>query len=268
MKRCWLLLGAALTLAGCGSDPGPSSLTSVVITGDSTVGLNGTLQLTATALAGNRPVSTGLTFVWISSDTTKVRVSQTGLVTGVRLGSASITVSAVPQVSTAVTSDPYAIRTRIARIVFQPFDISMASRNDTVIVSADARDAQNTSVPGVPFTWVSRDTGIVTVADSGIHKAIVAAVGYGTTRIVASANGISDSLTATLDSTLITTSAVTGVATITAPAACPTRRSTSSETGSCRGPCRIEVGVPVREIQHEQHGRRGAHAVLPNRRCG
>src|SRR5882672_2443276 len=198
MKRCWLLLGAALTLAGCGSDPGPSSLTSVVITGDSTVGLNGTLQLTATALAGNRPVSTGLTFVWISSDTTKVRVSQTGLVTGVRLGSASITVSAVPQVSTAVTSDPYAIRTRIARIVFQPFDISMASRNDTVIVSADARDAQNTSVPGVPFTWVSRDTGIVTVADSGIHKAIVAAVGYGTTRIVGTADGVSDSLTATV----------------------------------------------------------------------
>ena len=25
MKRVWLLLGAALTIAGCGSDPGPSS---------------------------------------------------------------------------------------------------------------------------------------------------------------------------------------------------------------------------------------------------
>jgi len=24
MKRVWLLLGAALTIAGCGSDPGPS----------------------------------------------------------------------------------------------------------------------------------------------------------------------------------------------------------------------------------------------------
>src|SRR5439155_11342587 len=111
MKRFCLLLGAALTMAECGGDSAPSSITSVVITGDSTVGLNGTMQLTATALAGNRPVLTGLTFVWISSDTTRVRVSQTGLVTGVQLGSASITVSAVPEVSAPVTSDPHAIRT-------------------------------------------------------------------------------------------------------------------------------------------------------------
>lgn len=198
MKRFCLLLGAALTIAGCAHDTGPSSLTSVVITGDSTVFLNGTGQLTATALAGNVPIATGLTFVWMSSDTTKVRVSQTGLVTGVQLGSATITVTAVPQVSAPLASNPHAMRTRISRIVFQPFDIALASRTDTVIVSADARDAQNNSVP-LPFTWVSRNTGVVTVADSGIHKAIVAAVGYGTTRIVATADGISDSLTATVE---------------------------------------------------------------------
>jgi uncharacterized protein YjdB len=197
MKRCCLLLGVALTIAGCSNDTGPSSLSSVVITGDSTVGLNGTLQLTATALAGNVPVA-GLMFVWISSDSTNVRVSQTGLVTGVHLGSASITAVAVPAVSAPVTSDPLVIRTRIARIVFAPFDIAMTSRHDTLIVSADARDAQNTSVPGIPFTWSSGNTGIVTVADSGLHKAIVAAAGYGTARIVATADGVSDSLTATV----------------------------------------------------------------------
>jgi len=199
VSRFCLLLGAALTIAACGGETGPSSLTSVVITGDSTVGLNGTMQLTATALAGNVPVSTGLTFVWISSDSTTVRVSQTGLVTGVQLGSASITVSAVPQVSAPVTSDPHVIRTRIARIVFTPFDLTFSSLHDTVIVSGDARDAQNNSVPGIQVAWLSRNTGIVTTADSGPHKAIVAAVGYGTTRIVATANGISDSLTATVE---------------------------------------------------------------------
>ncbi len=197
MKRFGLLLGAVL-IAGCGSDPGPSSLTSVVISGDSAVGLNGTLQLSATALAGNRVVTTGLTFVWISSDTMTLRVSQTGLVTGVRLGTASITVAAVPEVSAPVTSDPFAIRSRIARIVFQPFDISLSSLHDTLIVNADVRDAQGTTVTGVPVTWVSRNTGIVTVADSGIHEAIVAAVGNGTTRVVATADGVSDSLTATV----------------------------------------------------------------------
>jgi len=198
VKRFGLLLGAALTIAGCGGDNGPSSLTSVVITGDSTVGLHGTLQLSAIALAGNRVVTTGLTFVWISSDTLTLRVSQTGLVTGAGLGTASITVAAVPQVSTPVTSDPFVVRSRVARIVFQPFDISLSSLHDTLIVNADVRDAQGTTVPGMPVTWVTRDPAIVTVADSGIHKAIVAAVGVGTTRVVATANGISDSLTATV----------------------------------------------------------------------
>jgi len=199
MKRFCLMLGAALTIGGCGSDPGPSSLTSVVITGDSTVGLHGTLQLMATALAGNRPVTTGLTFVWFSSDSTKLRVSQTGLVTGAGLGTASITVAAVPQVSAPVTSDPFVIRSRIGRIIFQPFDVVMSSLHDTLIVNADVRDAQGTTVLGVPVTWVSRNTGIVTVADSGPHKSIVAAIGYGTTRIVATADGVSDSLTATVE---------------------------------------------------------------------
>lgn len=195
----WCVPLCMATIAGCGGASGPSTtITSVVITGDSTVALNGTQQLTATALAGNVPITTGVTFVWVSSDSTLVGVSQTGLVTGVRLGSASVTVAAVPVVSAPVLSAPYVIRSRIARIVFQPFDISLASLQDSIIVNGDARDAQNTSVPGISITWVSRNTGIVTVADSGTHKAIVTAVGSGTTRIVATGDGVSDSLTATV----------------------------------------------------------------------
>jgi hypothetical protein len=204
VKRFWLLVGAALALAACGGDSGPSStVTSVVIDGDSTVDLHGTRQLTATALAGNTPITVGLTWVWFSSDSTVLRVSNTGLVTSMALGTASITATAVPQVTAAVSSSPYGMRSRIARIVFQPFDISFVSLPDTLILSADARDAQNNSVAGIPFTWVSRNVAIVTVADSGVHKAIVAAVANGTTRVVATANGISDSLTATVQAASI-----------------------------------------------------------------
>lgn len=231
MKFLCLLLGAVLTIAACGSDAaGPTTLSAVFITGDSTVGLNGTMQLSATAYA-NRPLTTGVTFVWTSSDTTKVRVSQTGLVTGVNLGSATITVSAALQTGTPVTSDPDLIRTRIARIVFRPFDLSLAAPHDTVILVAEARDALGTAVSGLAFTWVSRDPGIVTVADSGPQKAIVAAVAYGTTRVVATVDWVSDSLVAAVEP--------------------PPANVTSSETGSCRGRCRIEVGVPTREIQHK-----------------
>jgi len=231
MKRVCLLLGFVLTIAACGSsDAGPTVLSAVFIAGDSTVGLNGTMQLSATAYA-NRPLTTGVTFVWTSSDTTRLRVSQTGLVTGVQLGSATITVSAVLQAGTPVTSDPHLIRTRIARIIFRPFDLSLAAPHDTVILVAEARDAQGATVSGLGFTWVSRDPGIVTVADSGPQKAIVAAVAYGTTRIVATVDQVSDSLVATVEQ--------------------PPANVTSSKTGSCRGRCRIEVRVPTREIQHE-----------------
>jgi len=237
VRRLCLLLCVAI-IAGCSGDNGPSStITSVVITGDSTVALNGTQQLTATALAGRVPILTGLTFVWISSDSTLVRVSQTGLVTGVRLGGASITVTAVPLVSAPVSSAPYAIRSRIARIVFQPFDIALDSLQDTSIVTADARDAQNTSVPGVSITWLSRNTGIVTVADSGPHKAIVTAVGNGTTVIVATGDGISDSLTATVQQV---------------------GPSVSRSGGRTPG-----FAIPVGEVEHQKNRRGRAHAVLP-----
>jgi Big-like domain-containing protein len=197
MKRFCLLLCIA-SIAGCGGgDNGPSSITSVVITGDSTVVLNGTLQLTATALAGNVPLP-GVKIVWISSDSSKVAVSQTGLVRGLQLASATITAIAVPDVSPAVSSAPYTIRSRIGKIVFRPFDISLTALHDTVIVSADARDALNASIPGISFTWRSGNTSVVTVADSGTHSAMVVAVANGTTQVVATGASASDSLTASV----------------------------------------------------------------------
>jgi hypothetical protein len=197
MKRLSLLL-CLMTFGACSGDIGGSSLTSVVITGDSTVSLNGTLQLTATAFAGNVPLATGLSFVWISSDSTKVSVSQTGLVSGVQLGSADITVIAVPAVTNAVTSAPYPIRSRIGRIVIRPFDIAFAALGDSVIVTAEARDALDVAVPGIVFTWQSRNAKFVTVADSGTHSAIARAVGSGSTVVVATADAVSDSVTATV----------------------------------------------------------------------
>lgn len=195
MKRFCLLLCFA-TIAGCGGgDTGPGTITSVVVTGDSTVVLNGTTQLTATVLAGNTPLA-GVPIVWISSDSSILHVSQTGVVTGLQLGSAAITAIAAPLVSAAVLSDPYAMRSKIGRIVFRPFDIALSSLHDTVIVTADARDALNSSVPGIAFTWQSRNTSVVTAADSGTHAAFVVATGIGTTVVVASGAGASDSLTA------------------------------------------------------------------------
>lgn len=182
----------------CSSGTDSSPIT-VIITGDSTVALNGTLQLDASVWAGSTPFMTGYSFVWFSSDTTKLSVSQSGLVTGLQLGTAQITVVAVPAVSSnTVTSAPYNVRSRIGRIVFKPFDVAFTALNDSVIVAADARDALNVSIPGVVFTWLSRNPNIVSIADSGTHAVIAHAVASGTTVIVATTDGVSDSVTATV----------------------------------------------------------------------
>src|SRR4026209_2022850 len=97
MRRLCLVVLGGLAMVGCGGGDGgsgPPTITSVVVSGDSTVILNGTRQLTATAMSGSTTV-TGVTFQWTSSDTTRSTVTQTGQVNGVRLGSSNVTAMAV-----------------------------------------------------------------------------------------------------------------------------------------------------------------------------
>src|SRR5713226_2417129 len=125
MKRVSLLLIGVGLLIGCGGGDGggggPPTITSVVVSGDSTVFLNGTRQLTATAQSGSTTVTNGVTFQWVSADTTRATVSASGLVSGVRLRATDITARAVLNgTPTSVTSPTHAIRVRIANIVVTP----------------------------------------------------------------------------------------------------------------------------------------------------
>jgi uncharacterized protein YjdB len=73
----------------------PAAIASIVITPSSPrVDEGSTIQLTATAYdAGNNPI-TGVTFTWASSNTNRATVNSTGLVTGIRDGTVTITASA------------------------------------------------------------------------------------------------------------------------------------------------------------------------------
>jgi hypothetical protein len=203
MNRCgWVLLGALL-VSGCGGGDGgngPPTITSVVVSGDSTVVLAGSRQLTATAFAGSTPVSTGVTFQWFSSDTTRATVSPSGLVSGVRLGSTNVTALAVLNgTPTSVSSSAHAVRTRIGSIVITPSAPTFASLGDSVLASAEARNALNAAVPGVTFTWLSRTPGVAEVtarANNALADAV--AIANGTARIVVRGDGVSDSVTATV----------------------------------------------------------------------
>lgn len=206
-----VVLGAALAVAGAcggGDGGGPPMITAVVVSGDSTVVLAGTRQLTATAMAGGSPLSTGVTFQWTSSDTTRATVSSSGLVSGVRLGSTSITARAVLNgTPTTVVSTGKSIRTRIGAIVISPSAPTFASLGDSVLASVEGRNALGAAVPGLTFTWQSRAAGVATAtARVNNAQADLVAIANGTSRIVVTADGVSDSVTATVQQVATTLS--------------------------------------------------------------
>lgn len=209
MRRFSLVLWGGLAgAAACGDGGGgggdggngPPTITSVVVSGDSTVILAGTRQLTAAAFAGTTPVSTGVTFQWSSSDTSHILVTPSGEVWGFRLGSSNITARAVLNATpTSVTSTPHAMRTRIGSILIIPGSAQFASLGDRVVMEAKALDAQNGVVPVIAFTWTSRAPSIVSVTPrTNTALADAVAIANGTAFIVVTADGVSDSVTTTV----------------------------------------------------------------------
>jgi len=91
------VLLAATIFAACGSTTAPSSLASITLTGTAPA-VGGVSQFTATgALSDGTTQDVTSTATWMSSDTSVVTVSSTGVVTGVGAGPASVfaTVGAV-----------------------------------------------------------------------------------------------------------------------------------------------------------------------------
>src|SRR5438105_8601913 len=177
MRRFGLLVFGVLLIVDCGGGDGggggPVTITSVLVNGDSTVFLNGTRQLTATAKSGSTTVTNGVTFEWSSADTTRATVSASGLVAGVRLGATDITALAVLNgTPTSVTSSAHAIRVRIATVVVTP--ATPAALNfvgDTQRFAAEPRDAQGAAVAGLTITWSANDT-VLAIAASGLATAV------------------------------------------------------------------------------------------------
>src|SRR3989449_908797 len=110
-----LVLGVALVLE-CTNEPGPfapAPVASVTVAPPTpTVGVGGTVQLTATTKDASGNVLAGRVVTWESSNTAVGTVSPTGLVTGVAQGQATITATSEGQSgTTSLTVIPVAAAT-------------------------------------------------------------------------------------------------------------------------------------------------------------
>ena len=166
----------------------PPSVATVSITApDSSVTAGTTLQATVVARdAANNPLPlTGRAILWSSSAPGVASISNTGLISAVSAGSATIgvTVDGVGPANFLLTVAP----APVATVSISAADSSITS-GQTVQATAEARDAANNilSLSGRTVSWSSSATGVATLNGAGL----ITAVSPGTTTIGVTVDGV------------------------------------------------------------------------------
>ncbi len=195
--------GVAVVLTGVGiayacsdsSAPNTHGVTNVVLTPD-TVALveDSTAQLSAQPVSSSGTAVGGLPVFWSSSDSLTVSVSQSGVIKGLRLGTASIAASALG-VSSKHPAQVTVIQTPVATLVVAPSGVTLRVGN-AFQFSDTAKDANGNVLTGRTVTWLSSDTNIAPIDQSGL----VIARKAGTTVITARSGGATGTATVTVSS--------------------------------------------------------------------
>src|SRR5213076_3051662 len=160
-----------------------------------------TVQLTATPRdAGGNPLS-GRTVTWSSSNTEVATVSNSGLVSGVTPGSATITATSEGKSGTSsisVTNVP------VATVDVTPPSASVQA-GQTVQLTATPKDANGAPLSGRTVTWSSSNTSVAAVSNSGL----VSGVTPGSATITATSEGKSGTSSVTVTNVPVATVEVT-----------------------------------------------------------
>src|SRR5205814_151323 len=149
-----------------------------------------TVQLAATPKDANGAPLSGRTVTWSSSNTAVATVSNSGLVSGVTAGSATITATSEGKSGTSsvtVTNVP------VATVEVTPPSASVQA-GQTVQLTGTPRDAGGNPLLGRTVTWSSSNTSVATVSNSGL----VSGVTPGTATITATSEGKSGTSTVTV----------------------------------------------------------------------
>lgn len=192
MKRFPLILGIiCLILFSCDKSPQEEfvPLESVAITpAEAALTVGGTLQLEAQITPSN---ATYQKTSWTTSKHTVAKVSETGLVTAVSAGRATITVSAGgKKASCAISVSEQIVIVEVTSVTIDRENLDLNKGESvqlTAVVKPDnARDRE--------VSWTSSNAGVASVAQDGT----VTAVGAGSATITAEASGKTDDCVVTV----------------------------------------------------------------------
>ncbi|MDQ2768758.1 MAG: Ig-like domain-containing protein, partial [Gemmatimonadota bacterium] len=153
----------------------------------STIAAGGTVQLTAHATDASGNALTGRSVAWESSNNSIATLTTGGLVTGVHVGSATITATAEGKSATASMNVGAGA---VASVAVTPGSIGLAAGNSQQL-SATLKDGVGNVITGPPISWSSSNSSVGTVSSSGL----VTASRAGSVTITATTSGKSGSAT-------------------------------------------------------------------------
>jgi outer membrane protein OmpA-like peptidoglycan-associated protein len=192
--------GAKKILTHIAVNPGTATLAS----------LHATSQFSAIAHDQKGRPMAGKLFTWRSSNPSVATVSNTGLVTAVGDGSATISAT-----SENVTGSANVMVSRsAANVAVAPTSASFNALGGTQQLTASARDPGNSPV-NVAYTWTSSNPAVATVSPSGL----VTAAGNGTATITASSSGKTATATVTVAQAVMTINVTPATSSLTAAGA-------------------------------------------------
>jgi len=178
--------------------PLPAAAVAVSL-GSSTLEVGQTTQATAVVTDANGGTIASPVLAWQSSNPALATVTATGLVTAVARGSVTISAVSDGKVGTAALT----IATKAVASVAVTPNPAAALQGQTAQLTATAKDAQGSALPGKTFTWTTANTAVATVSSTGV----VTSIGPGSTTITASSEGVSG--TATFSTTQLVIASVT-----------------------------------------------------------
>jgi len=197
-------LTAAVSISACSDGSGPAEVASVVIAGPSstTLQLNFSLVLTASARDAGGGSLDDRAISWVSDHDNVVNVKSTGphtaLVTALAPGAAVVTARS-GQMSAAVTISVRVGSAALATsISITPPASPELDAGGALGLVAVPRDSAGQPLAGVGVSWSSSDTNTATVASVGATAATVRGKAAGTVTIKATVDGQMASVTLTV----------------------------------------------------------------------
>src|SRR5690554_880116 len=155
-----------------------------------------TVTLTATARDKNGDTIEGEGFTWTTSDSSVATVAD-GVVTGVALGDAVITVVSTFNENITATSTVTVVNPSVERVEIDPSSADLLE-GATLQFSATAYDSDDAELPDATFTWSVDPASAATIDENGLLTALAYDAENNTVTVTVNAEGAEASATVTL----------------------------------------------------------------------